>query len=335
MTGNNGEPQVNPETQKPYTYLEAYGAAKKAGEKTPESEKPLTGDNIGQLNEALRERFQVLNPGKPLPPAYQLQAGAKQGDFDRLDKSLEATEKATMTKTQLEALNEQKRMAREDKDQQKLDKEEKEGRDWVTGEDPNTGQSIMVPLAQAKELGLKNQAKADNDTINKTLAARHVEPLLYSNDPANPGIMQMVEKLQKENKLGPLASRWQDFMARKWGEGDPEYAALRARMDLATTKLMQAHVGSRGGAFMLEHFEDIANAKRMSGDTLKAGIDQELRYVHDIGMAAPKTQAKPNANAPAAAGGGGEKYKVGQVVDGYKFKGGNWKDKSNWEKQKQ
>ena len=90
----------------------------------------------------------------------------------------------------------------------------------MTGEDPNNpGKQVMVPLSQAKELGLKNQAKADNDTLNKTLAARHVEPLLYSTDPANPGIMQMIDKLDKEGKLGPLASRWNDFMARKYGSG--------------------------------------------------------------------------------------------------------------------
>ena len=115
------------------------------------------------------------------------------------------------------------------------------------------------------------------------------------------------------------------------GADDPEYAALRARMDLATTKLMQAHVGSRGGAFMLEHFEDIANAKKMSAANLRAGVDQELRYVNDISMNAPKT--KPAAAQPAA-GGAPPQYKVGQVVDGYTFKGGDSKKKENWEKVK-
>lgn len=340
MTGGpGGGPQINPTTNKPYTQLEAYGATKKAGEKTPEADRPLSASEISQGNAGNLARYRVLNPGKALPPEFTLPPNATGKDYDRIDKQLEATEKASMTKTQKDALDEQRKRAREDKDQQKLDKEEKEGREWVTGEDPNNpGQQVLVPLSQAKELGLKNQAKADNDTLNKTLAARHVEPLLYNNDPANPGIMQMIDNLEKKGKLGPLASRWNDFLARKWGGDDGDYAALRARMDLATTKLMQAHVGSRGGSFMLEHFEDIANAKKMSAANLRAGVDQELRYVHDISMN-PTATKKPAEAKPAAAGGGGgeQKYTVGQIVPfkgvNYKFKGGDQHKKENWEKQ--
>ena len=123
--GDNGGPKINPKTQQPYTYLEAFGDTKHAGEKTPEAEKPLDPKNIGQLNEALQERYHVLNPNKPLPAAFQIKPGMTQGDYDRLDKTLESTEKSTLTKTQIDALNEQKKLAREDKDAAKLDKEEK------------------------------------------------------------------------------------------------------------------------------------------------------------------------------------------------------------------
>ena len=73
-------------------------------------------------------------------------------------------------------------------------------------------------------------------------------------------------------------------MAGKFGAGDPEYAALRAKMGLSTTLLMQAHVGSRGGSALLEHFQDLANAGKMDGATLKSAMGSEVNYVRDKAM---------------------------------------------------
>jgi hypothetical protein len=204
------------------------------------------------------------------------------------------------------------------------EKAEQTGEKWVTGEDEN-GKNVMVPRSQAKELGLKNIAEANADDVNKTKSARHVLPLLFNNDPKDPGVLQMIDDLDKKGKLGPLASRWNDFMARKFGADDPDYSALRARMDLATTKLMQAHVGSRGGSFMLEHFENIANAKKMGAADLRAGVDQELRYIHDISQLPSKKSA--------GGGGAAKPPAVGDIVGGYKFNGGEPSDKKNWTKQ--
>jgi hypothetical protein len=61
-----------------------------------EAEKPLA--NVDQLNQALTRRFQVLNPGKPLPPEYTLPLGAKNGDYTRIDESLKNEESARATK---------------------------------------------------------------------------------------------------------------------------------------------------------------------------------------------------------------------------------------------
>ena len=131
--------------------------------------------------------------------------------------------------------------------------------------------------------------KADADMTNKALAARHWLTLANqqgdaNGDPSDMGIMQLIDKLDAEGKLGPLAGRWNDFMAGKWGAGDPEYAALRAKMGLSTTLLMQAHVGSRGGSALLEHFEDLANAGKMDGATLKSAMASEGNYVQDKAM---------------------------------------------------
>src|SRR5262249_38711050 len=155
--------------------------------------------------------------------------------------------------------------------QSAADREEKEGMQPVTGTDPNSGQDVLVSAAEAKKMGLTGTMKADADLVNKSQAARHWLQLAdkQGDTPESMGIVQLIDKLDKEGKLGIAASRWNDFLAGKVGAGDPEFAALRAKMGLSATKLMQAHVGSRGGSFMLEHFEDLANLGKMNADTLR------------------------------------------------------------------
>ena len=96
------------------------------------------------------------------------------------------------------------------------------------------------------------------------------------------------KSLDKQGKLGPLASRYQEFMAGTVGQGDPEVEELRTKMGLLATGLMQVHVGARGSAQMLEHFEDMANAKKMDGPTLLSGLNAENNYVTRKAMI-PKT----------------------------------------------
>lgn len=73
----------------------------------PQSEKPLTDMQIGQLNQGLQIRWNVLHPGQALPVQFQIKAGATQKDFDNLDKLMEATEHATSAKSQLDLNNTQ------------------------------------------------------------------------------------------------------------------------------------------------------------------------------------------------------------------------------------
>lgn len=69
-----------------------------------EGETPL-GERVPQLNKMLESRFQLLNPGKPLPAQYQLPQNATQKDYDRIDKGLEAEERARGTKAQQDEAN--------------------------------------------------------------------------------------------------------------------------------------------------------------------------------------------------------------------------------------
>ena len=80
----------------------------------PEAEKPLA-ERVGQLNAVLAKRYQVIHKGQNLPAEYTLPANATQKDYDRLDKTLEAEEKATGTQAQLAEINQARQQAERDK----------------------------------------------------------------------------------------------------------------------------------------------------------------------------------------------------------------------------
>jgi len=248
----------------------------------------ITGEKIGglpsvdPLNAGFKARYAVLHPGEQIPDHFQLKTGASPTDFDRVDKLLEATERATATKTQQETLN----AIRAQTFEMQRDKSDMKA---VMGTDPKTGNAVMLPKGQADQMQIQNPMEAPADTVNKALAARHWLNLANTQvdskaAPEDMGIMQLVDKLDKEGKLGAVASRWNEFMAGKVGAGDPEVSALRAKMGLSTTLLMQAHVGNRGSSQMLEHFEDLANQKKLDGPTLKAALGAEIDYVKDRAM---------------------------------------------------
>jgi hypothetical protein len=252
--------------------------------------------NITQLNKGLETRWQVLHPSETLPDNFQLSATATPADFERVDKLLEATEKGAATKAQQEVVNAMRQQTFE----MQRDKTDMQA---VVGLDPKSGQQVLLPAGQAQQAGIQNPMKADADMVNKALAARHWLNLANKQGdakaaPEDMGIMQLVDKLDSEGKLGPIASRWNEFMTGKVGAGDPEVAALRAKMGLSTTLLMQAHVGSRGSAQMLEHFEDLANQKKLDGPTLKAALGAEVSYVQDKAMDPnPPSYGKPAAKS--------------------------------------
>lgn len=70
---------------------------------TPEGEKPLP--NVDQMNQALTSRYRVLHPRVALPSQYTIPPNATQKDYDRIDKALEAEEKAGGTKAQQDEAN--------------------------------------------------------------------------------------------------------------------------------------------------------------------------------------------------------------------------------------
>jgi hypothetical protein len=257
-----------------------------------EADVPL-GDKVSTINEQLLERYQVLNPkAATLPAKWTVPDNATTADYNRIDKAMEAVEKAQANATQLAAVDALKKQTaaaqQESRDQLKAT----QGRKMVIGTNPKTGREEMVPASEADKLTDVYDAPADS--VNKVISARHFIPLADNKDPNNPGILQMIDTLQKEDKLGEVTSRWEDFLAGKVGEGDPDFERLRVAMGLATTLLVNAHVGSRGGSYMMEHFQSLADAGKMNARTLRAGVDQELKYIKNRAMEPASTSTSGN-----------------------------------------
>ena len=85
------------------------GEAKAKPPAVKEGELPLTETQIAQLNPALEQRYQVNHPGQKVPDNMVLKSGATQKDYDRVDKLMEAIEKAQGTKAQQETANEMRK----------------------------------------------------------------------------------------------------------------------------------------------------------------------------------------------------------------------------------
>lgn len=250
------------------------------------------GDKVPQLNDALTQRYQILHPGQALPTPFMLPPNATRADFDRTDKILEATERAQGTKAQQDTANAMR-------EQTLALSQGKTDITPVIGEDAQ-GNQVLVPKSTADDLGLKNVMKAGEQEVGKAQAARHWIPLATAEgDGKNPetmGILPLIDRLDKKGELGVLASHWNEFLAGKIGASDLDFAALRAKMGLSTTLLMNAHVGSRGGSYMLEHFQDLADAGKMNADTLRTGVKSELDYIKGRAML-PASKTEPTTQS--------------------------------------
>lgn len=250
----------------------------------------VTHETIGgkldtdSLNSGLQTRWQVLNPGQPLPDWAKLNQNSTPLDFDRVDKLLEATEKGKATAAQQATVN----AIRAQTFQLATDKE---GYNWVTGtatQGPAAGKVVAVPQSQIGQYGIQNAGKMESTDITKTQSGRQWLLLANKQAPADAppdekGIGQLINELDKQGKLGPLAGRWNDFLAGKFGSGDPEYTALRTKLDLSNTLLATVHSG-RLGPFLMENMQGLASAGKMDGATLKASFNAEKNYVGDRAM---------------------------------------------------
>lgn len=177
-------------------------------------------------------------------------------------------------------------------------KEEK-AQEMVVGQ--INGRQVAGNINDLKAAGANSITKMGALESEKVVNARNLLDFMDNTDPDDPGILTLAKQLNKEGKLGPIMSRYQDWINKGgsvlgFDSGDPNFQKLLTGMGLQTTALMQVHVGSRGGAYILEHFQDLANLKKMSGTAFMAALDEEYKYIRKKAML-------PN---PKSRGGGSE-----------------------------
>jgi len=133
---------------------------------------------------------------------------------------------------------------------------------------------------------------------------------------------QEIERLG--NDLGPMSGRWSELYTGKIGAYGPQFSHLQTELKNIGTAWMRLHANSESAR---REFEEMLRGAQSPANliaNLNAIEQQAQDYVRE-GRGRPdelKRQAKP------------EPPKAGDVVNGYRFKGGDPAQQSSWEKVK-
>jgi hypothetical protein len=148
-------------------------------------------------------------------------------------------------------------------------------------------------MSMAQQSGAQNPAEVPAQEVEKIQNARQDLKLMTKlgdpNKPETQGTLQLIDSLDKDGKLGVLASRWNRFLTTGVGSepgDDPRIITLIDKNGLQASLTALAHVGVRGAGSpqMLSHFENMANAGKMDGPTLRAGTKAIADYIGDRAM---------------------------------------------------
>lgn len=115
-------------------------------------------------------------------------------------------------------------------------------------------------------------------------------------------------------------------MQGKLGSNDPDFAALRSDLLMMSSAVALAHAQGRLPENLREEFDHAINAPQQTAANLKATIQTMIPWLQQVQSQGQRPGTKPAA-APTSSSG----PKAGDVVDGYRFKGGNPADQTSWE----
>lgn len=184
-----------------------------------------------------------------------------------------------------------------------------QNRKWVYWTEPDSGRTVAGPLSMANQAKAQNPSDVPTTEVDKIQSARQVVNLITkqgnADKPETQGVLQLIDSLDKDGKLGIVASRMEGFLSGKVGTtlgDDPRIISLFNKADLAMTKSMQAHFGASGGRSpqMLQHFLDLANAKKMDAPTLRSAFKALNDYMSDNAMLPTPGGAKQQGADPVA-----------------------------------
>src|SRR5271157_2296730 len=134
----------------------------------------------------------------------------------------------------------------------------------------------------SSEFGIKAQTEiakslAEGRSLGNTLTSNIKETMEAAKHGLShmPRIYGQIDHMEKDGKLGPIMSKWSDFMAGKVGT-DYEAGRLRFNIGLMDTLLAKAHGGARGGGSpaMMQHFASLLSSKNMDANTLRTTLKE-------------------------------------------------------------
>ena len=151
-----------------------------------------------------------------------------------------------------------------------------------------------------------------------------------------PGIDRALDETEKvANLLGPGEGRWNDFWTGKVGSGEPVYKHYKDEIGMVQSAVTLAHARGRMSNELFEHFEKMFDAGKQNAENMIQALNVAHEWLSDYATMGDGPGGGAYPAKPKPAGGGGEKPappKVGDVVKGHKFKGGDPAKRENWEK---
>jgi hypothetical protein len=247
FTGPNGEPIEYEKNSGQARIAQGVPGATLIPKEPQEGERPL-GQSVDNLNKTLQDRYQVLNPGKPLPPQYKLPANATQKDYDRIDKALGGVEGAEGTleqRKQTEALRRQALADSEARRQDATGKQDITQRQTIY----KTYQPVM-DSAERFNVMTKNYEDAIKDHNQQAMLS-----LLYNH-------MGMTMGLQK-------GARMTQDLIREAQQSQPWLQGIKAKFDkdgvLTGVTLSPGQMQQMVGLAQDRYKEDVGKARNEAG----------------------------------------------------------------------
>jgi len=128
----------------------------------------------------------------------------------------------------------------------------------------------------------------------------------YRANTALAGIPDVISDIDRlGSKLGPIMGRWNEFIQGKGGFNDPEYAGLRADMNLLATAVTLAHAQGRMSDALRQDFQKMLNQPQQTPENVKAVLGKVKTWM----------ERQSNVNAPPP-GQGSSTQQAGQGSQG-------------------
>jgi hypothetical protein len=123
-----------------------------------------------------------------------------------------------------------------------------------------------------------------------------------------PDVIEQINALDRQGKLGAISGRFNEFMTGKVGADDPDFAQLRTSLGLLQTGMMVPHVGARGGVQLIKKFEGLINQGKASAGNLKASLGEMDKFLETYSRLPEIQREQQSGRGAKQTGGTGKKW---------------------------